>query len=58
MKDVENDTTDEEYDALETQFFSVLPRQEMSNLKYEIQRFIDRRIKELMFEIVEKEEDR
>lgn len=57
-EDVENDTTDEEYDALETQFFSVLPRQEMSNLKYEIQRFIDRRIKELMFEIVEKEEDR
>ena len=57
-EDVENDTTDEEYDALETQFFSVLPRQEMSNLRYEIQRFIMRRIKELMTDVVEREEDR
>ena len=57
-EDVENDTTDEEYDALETQFFSVLPRQEMSNLRYEIQRFIEKRIKELMTEVVEREEDR
>lgn len=59
-EDVENDTTDEEYDALETQFFSILPRQgqEMSNLKYEIQGFIEKRIKELMADIVEKEEDR
>lgn len=56
--DVESDTTDEEYEALETQFFSVLPRQELSNLKYEIQRFIERRIKELMTEVVEMEEDR
>lgn len=57
-ENVEHDTTDEEYDALETQFFNVLPRQEMSNLRYEIQRFINRRIKELMTEVVEREEDR
>lgn len=59
-EDVESDpnVTDEEYDALETQFFSILPRQEMSNLRYEIQRFIEKRIKELMTDVVEKEEDR
>lgn len=59
-EDVESDPniTDEEYDTLETQFFSILPRQEMVNLKYEIQRFIERRIKELMTDVVEKEEDR
>lgn len=53
-EDVENETTDEEYDALETEFFKNLPQKEIVNLKYKIQDYINEQIKELMEKTVQK----
>ena len=56
-EDVESEATDDEYDALETQFFEDLPKKEIIDLKCRIERRIDEEIRGLMSLTVKKKEE-